>query len=212
MNSPSFTLYVDAQFLSPYAMSAFVALTEKNQPFELRTVDLTLQHNHLPEYAQLSMTHRVPTLCEGDFHLSESSAIDEYLEDRFSEVAPLYPRDPRQKAKAREIQAWLRSDLGPIRQERPTEAVFLGKKYDPLSTAAQFASHKLIQAVDALLSEDAVNLFGEWCIADTDLAVMINRLALHGDALPPKLIGYAQQQWQRPSVQRWLALERPTVS
>ena len=34
------TLHVDAQYASPYAMSAFVALTVKQVPFELRTVDL----------------------------------------------------------------------------------------------------------------------------------------------------------------------------
>ena len=209
MSSSSFTLFTDAHFISPYAMSAFVALTEKQIKFELRTVDLTLQHNHLPEYAQLSMSHRVPTLCEGDFHLSESSAIGEYLEERFPQAGALYPQALQDKAKAREIQAWLRSDLMPIRQERPTEVVFLGEKREPLSTAAQFAALKLIEAADGLLAEGTDHLFGPWCIADVDLAIMLNRLALHGDALPPKLLAYAQRQWQRPSVQQWLALARP---
>ncbi|MEG9510693.1 MAG: glutathione S-transferase, partial [Pantoea piersonii] len=36
-------------------------------------------------------------------------------------------------------------------------------------------------------------------------AVMLNRLALHGDALPDKLREYAEFQWQRASVQLWLA-------
>ena len=35
------TLFVDAQYASPYAMSAFVALTVKALPFELRTIDLS---------------------------------------------------------------------------------------------------------------------------------------------------------------------------
>lgn len=50
------------------------------------------------------------------------------------------------------------------------------------------------------------NLFGEWCIADTDLALMINRLALHGDDVPAPLTEYAAFQWQRASVQRFIAL------
>ncbi len=64
---------------------------------------------------------------------------------------------------------------------------------------------KLITAVDSLLQDGQQNLFGEWCIADTDLAIMLNRLALHGDALPAKLADYAHFQWQRASVQLWLA-------
>ena len=35
-------LYLDAQFASPYAMSAFVALSEKGLSFEVTTVDLAV--------------------------------------------------------------------------------------------------------------------------------------------------------------------------
>ncbi|MFV2189741.1 hypothetical protein ACNISP_01400 [Escherichia coli] len=45
-----------------------------------------------------------------------------------------------------------------------------------------------------------------WCIADTDLALMINRLVLHGDEVPERLVDYATFQWQRASVQRFIAL------
>ncbi|HGE8066184.1 TPA: glutathione S-transferase, partial [Salmonella enterica] len=59
---------------------------------------------------------------------------------------------------------------------------------------------------EALLGQGTQNLFGEWCIADTDLALMINRLALHGDDVPASLAAYATFQWQRASVQRFIAL------
>ncbi|MEJ7807066.1 MAG: glutathione S-transferase, partial [Telluria sp.] len=32
---PALTLYVDANFISPYAMACFVALVEKKLPFDL---------------------------------------------------------------------------------------------------------------------------------------------------------------------------------
>ncbi|MNI52849.1 Glutathione S-transferase YfcF [compost metagenome] len=57
-----------------------------------------------------------------------------------------------------------------------------------------------------MLSHGQDNLFREWCIADTDLALMLNRLVIHGDAVPENIRHYAQKQWQRPSVQAWLAL------
>lgn len=38
--SNTFTLYVDHQYASPYAMSAFVTLVEKGIDFELRTLNL----------------------------------------------------------------------------------------------------------------------------------------------------------------------------
>ena len=75
------TLFVDAQYASPYALSAFVALTVKQVPFELRTVDLSAAAHHAPAYTELSLTRRVPTLVHDGFALSESSAIDEYADN-----------------------------------------------------------------------------------------------------------------------------------
>lgn len=120
------TLYVDARLLSPYAMAAYVALTEKGLPVELRLVDLEAGEQRLRPYASRAPTCRVPALTHDTFHLTESSAIIEYLEDVFP--APtypsLYPADARQRARARQVQAWLGSDLGALRRIRATEIVF----------------------------------------------------------------------------------------
>ena len=133
--SGALQLYVDARMTSPYAMSAFVALAEKGLPFTLQTVDLAVQAQHAPEYTALSTTQRVPTLIHGDFSLCESSAIDEYLDEVFPEIS-IYPKNIQQRALARQLQAWLRSDLMPIRSERDTEVVFYGAKRAPLSQEA----------------------------------------------------------------------------
>lgn len=200
-------LYVDAQFASPYALSVFVALHEKQLAFDMLPVDLAALEHRGAGFSQLSLTQRVPTLVHGDFALSESSAITEYLDEVFPGV-PLYPVEPRARARARQLQAWLRSDLMPIRQERPTDVVFFGSSSVPLSAVAQASAQSLFDAVEAMLPVDAQNLFGEWSIADVDLALMLNRLVLNGDAVPQRLAAYAKQQWQRPSVQRWVALAR----
>ena len=210
MHEPSLRLYADAQFASPYAMSVFVALREKQLTFELLTVDLGRGDNREESYAVESLTQRVPTLVHGDFSLSESSAITEYLDDAFPETL-VYPRDRHRRARARQLQAWLRSDLLPIRQERSTEVVFYKKGAPALTAAAELAVRKLYFAADRLLSQDASNLFGDWCIADTDLALMLNRLVMNGDDGPAKLASYAARQWDRESVQQWAQLGRPPL-
>jgi glutathione S-transferase len=204
------TLFVDAQFASPYAMSVFVALREKKLPFEMLTVDLATAKNRTASYASASLTQRVPTLTDGDFSLSESSAITEYLDEVFPDIR-LYPEPPRLRARARQVQAWLRSDLMPIRVERSTEVVFYGRTGAALSRDAVDASEKLFSLADRLLDQGATHLFGSWCIADVDLALMVNRLVLHGDPVPKRLADYAAQQFDRPSVSRWLALDRPPL-
>jgi glutathione S-transferase len=208
--STSLRLYADAQFASPYALSAFVALHEKGLPFELLTVDLNRHANREPAYAASSLTQRVPTLVHDGFALSESSAITEYVDEVFPGT-PLYPADPRGHARARQVQAWLRSDLMPIRQERSTEVVFYGVSAAPLSDEARAAAAKLFSACETLLAGSALNLFDEWCIADVDLALMLNRLVLNGDAVPPRLADYAKHQWQRQSVRLWVELNRPPL-
>jgi glutathione S-transferase len=203
-------LYVDAQYASPYAMSVFVGLKEKGIPFDMQTLDLGAGANRSADYAATSLTQRVPTLVDGDFRLSESSAITEYLDEVYSGTA-LYPADPKAKARARQIQAWLRSDLLPIRQERTTEVLFYGPSNAPLSTAAEQAAQRLFKAADTLLAQDREHLFETWCIADVDLAVMLNRLILNGDDVPARFADYAKRQWERASVQAWVDLPRPPL-
>jgi glutathione S-transferase len=201
-------LYVDAQFASPYAMSVFVALIEKDVAFTSSTVDLSAGENRTAVFADRSLTQRVPTLEHGDVSLTESSAITEYLDEVFPGAA-LYPSELRARARARQIQAWLRSDLMALRVERPTEVVFYGAKCPPLTAAGQSAANKLVSVGMATLAEQGEHIGAQWSLADLDLALMIQRLALHGDRVPARLGNYAKKQWQRASVQRWLNLERP---
>ena len=203
-------LYVDAQFASPYALSAFVALSEKGLSFEVTRVNLSANENRAAGFAAKSLTQRVPALLHNGFSLSESSAIAEYVNEVFP-GATLYPAEPRARARAREVQAWLRSDFMPIRQERSTEVVFYGSKAEPLSAVAREAVEKLFSAATALLPINAENLCGHWCIADVDLALMLNRLVLHGDPVPERLATYASRQWQRPTVQKWVNQRRPPL-
>ena len=210
MSQSPLRLYVDSLFTSPYAMSVFVTLREKGLAFELVTLDLDAAQNQTADFARLYVTQRVPTLVEGDFALSESSAITEYLEEAYPGTA-VYPADPKQRARARQVQAWLRSDLLPIRQERSTLVVFYSQQMPPLSPVAEAAAKRLITGAQALLAGNPTNLFGEWSIADVDLALMLNRLILNGDRVPAELVAYAQRQWQRPSVQEWVNQQRAAL-
>jgi glutathione S-transferase len=203
-------LYVDANFASPYALAAFVSLVEKGLTFDIETLDLVAHAHHDPSFARTSITRRVPTLIHDGFALSESSAICEYLDETFPGTR-LYPTDPRDRARARQLQAWVRSDLMPIRDERPTFVVFCGAKRPALSEQARETADALFSAALALLDGRTDNLFGNWSIADVDLAMMLQRLIVLGDPVPKRLIDYATEQWRRPSVQQWIHQNRPPL-
>ncbi|KQZ28267.1 glutathione transferase [Duganella sp. Root1480D1] len=203
----SLKLYVDSQFISPYAISAFVALREKGLKFAIETVNLDAGQHKESSYTTQALTGRVPCLVHDDFMLTESSAIGEYVDEMYPapKYPSLYPVQLEKRAIARQIQAWIRSDLQALREERSTYTVFY-KQADqpekPLSSAAQVAADKLLHLANRMVNGDY--LFGSWCIADTDLAIMLSRLVMNGDPVPQKLKAYVAFQSQRESLQDWL--------
>jgi glutathione S-transferase len=201
-------LFVDSKFVSPYALSAFVALRVKGLDVELDTIDLATRQNLDDDFFQTSVTSRVPTLIVDNFSISESSAIAEYLEE-LQPTPNLYPQNIQDRAKARQVQAWLRSDLLALRQDRPTEVIFYKPIPEELTPAGKIAADKLIKTTTLLLKDGRPNLFGSWSIADVDLALMLNRLIFNGDSVPNLLKQYAAQQWQHPAIQEWMDIKRP---
>lgn len=196
-------LHLENQWISPYAMSVFVALEEKQLPYSVRELSLAAGEHKDPSFR--ARTGRIPALQHGALWLAESQAIVEYLADIFPYPAHprLFPEDLRQRAICRELMAWIRSDLLPIREERPTSTVWGPPADKPLSAKAQEAVARLTRYCDALIADGQTTLFAAWCIADADLALMLQRLHHSGDALPAKLAAYAEANWQRPSIQRW---------
>ncbi len=86
-------------------LSAWVALQEKGLSFHIKTIDLDSGEHLQPTWQGYGQTRRVPLLQIDDFELSESSAIAEYLEDRFAPPTweRLYPLDLENRARARQI-------------------------------------------------------------------------------------------------------------
>lgn len=202
----SLVLYTDAHWISPYVYSCFVALHEKGARFETRSVALQDGAQHDPQFAQHSLTARVPALQDGFFWLSESSAIIEYLDETLPGPR-LLPESVKERARARQLMAWLRSDLGPLREERPTTTMFYNHSSAPLSAACEKAVAKLLRVAETVL-EGRTQLFHAWSQADADLAFMLGRLILNDIAVPPALRAFFDTQWARPSVRAFVERDR----
>lgn len=205
------TLYVDENWASPYAFSNFVALKEKGLSFEVVDVALSKKETFHGDYKVRSLTGRVPMLRHGDYFLTESTAINEYIAETFPfpKHARIFPEDLKERGRARQLMAWFRSDLMPIREERSTTGLFFpGEEVKPLSKAAQAQVDRLMFAADALISEERTTLFAQWCITDADFALMLNRLVKHGYQAAPKVMRYVQANWSRPSVREWVEHKR----
>jgi glutathione S-transferase len=200
-------LYGNTPITSPYVMSVYVALEEKGLPFAFEVLALGEGEQYEPGFVARSITNRVPTLRHGEFWLSESAAITEYLEERFPPpgYAPIYPASVEERARARMVQGLVRSDFLPVREQRSTETFFLGHPAEPLDAVGHRAAERLVRVASALLG-DRLYVCGEFCIADVDLSTMLQRLVANHDPVPHVLSDYAHRVWDRPSVRKWLAL------
>ena len=205
------TLYSDSFSISPYAFAVYVALEEKGVPYRVQKVSLADKQHERAEYRAGSITGRIPAIDHDGFWLAESAAIVDYLDEVFT--APQYklalPTTPKERARARMVMQWIRSDLMPVREERPTHTMFYQRADKPLTPAGQAAAARLVETAARLVPDGATTLFGAWCQADSDLAFMLQRLLLNGHEVPPKLRKFVETQWARPSVQKWVAEQRP---
>ena len=210
-DTPHFTLYAETLWISPYVFSSFVALKEKAVPFNIVEVALVDGAHLEPTYRDASLTARVPSVDHDGFRLAESSAIAEYLDDVLA--APAHPRlipaDVKDRARARQLMAWLRSDLGALRDDRATVTMFYRFRLPPLTAAGERDARKLLRVAEQMIPTGGGPLFGRWCLADSELAFMLHRLILTGEDVPERVRAYAQAQWQRPSVRAFAEHGRP---
>jgi glutathione S-transferase len=203
-------LYGNDTYSSPYVFSVFVTLEEKKVPYRYEAISLEKKEHEKPAYADPSYTGKVPSIRHGDFWLAESSAIDEYVDEAFPPPAHprLYPQDPRERGRVRMVQALLRSDLAPLRHDRPTSSFFEGAPVKPLTPEGKASAERLVRMAERFLPQGASFVAGSFTPADADLALMLQRLVANADPCPDRLASYARAVFARPSVRKWLAKTR----
>jgi glutathione S-transferase len=84
-------------------------IAEKNIPVTEQLVDLMTGEHLKDAYAAINPSRQVPTLDDGDFRMTESSAILKYLASKFE--APEYPRDLKKRAKVDEAMDWFNTQF-----------------------------------------------------------------------------------------------------
>ena len=82
---------------------------ENAVPLEMQVVNLFTGEHHEAPFDAVNPSHLVPVLEDGDFRLTESSAILKYLADKIG--SPLYPQDLQQRACVNERMDWVNTQL-----------------------------------------------------------------------------------------------------
>ena len=76
---------------------------------DFQVVDLFTGEHYKPPFEAINPNHLVPVLDDGDFRLTESSAILKYLADKTG--SPAYPKDLQQRARVNERMDWINTQL-----------------------------------------------------------------------------------------------------
>src|SRR5271165_4629693 len=82
------------------SMKSLLCRKEKGLQFTSRYVDLLRFEQHLPKFVELNPNGQVPVLVHDGAVITESTVINEYLEDAFPDV-PLRPKNPVERAQMR---------------------------------------------------------------------------------------------------------------
>src|SRR5688572_21061647 len=88
---------------SPYSWRVWLALEHKALAYNLKVLSFQNQDTTKPEFVAINPRHQVPTIVDDGFALWESAAILEYLDERFTSGAKLYPGDAKARARIRRL-------------------------------------------------------------------------------------------------------------
>mgnify|MGYP006372941721 FL=1 len=87
----------------------------------------------------------------------------------------------------------------------PSITVFERQQHNPnWSTDLEKEINRLIRLAEFYIKEQWIA--EKWSIADFDLSFMLNRLIQNQIVVPEKLMDYVERNWQRHSIQSWLAV------
>lgn len=195
--------------LSPFVRKVRVALMEKKVEHELEPVVPMPPHNATPEFRQMSPIGKVPAYRDGDFAISDSSVILQYLEQTHPSPR-LYPANAQDRARALWLEELADSKLvenvGPVFFNRIVKPSLMNQ--EPDQDAIDAALEALPPLFDYLEGQlgDGDFLVGEhFSVADIATGSVLRQYQIAGETVDasrwPKLAAYTERILSRESFQ-----------
>jgi len=192
---------------SAYARPVWLALLEKQLPFELVAMDLS-GNQFEPEFLAVNPFSHVPVLVDGDFRVLESLAILDYLEARYPERA-LLPTSPTALARVRMVQLVTLNELLPaafrllLQGERPGET---SGEADGEIEYAQLRAMTTLSFLEDLLGAGPYFAGDQLTLAEIVAGTIVHRMPDLGVALVdyPVLSRWSERLLARPT---WRQIE-----
>ncbi|MCU7373838.1 glutathione S-transferase family protein [Paucibacter sp. O1-1] len=197
---------------SSWSMRPWVLLKAFGIPFEERKLrfDFAPGSDFYRELARYTPTGKVPVLVEDEgFAVWDTLAIAEHIAERHPEL-PIWPRDARQRSRARSLCAEMHAGFGALRQNCPMNIEASLPEVGARLLAEQPQVRADLARIDAIWSEQLAAsggpfLFGEFGAIDAYFAPVVMRIHSYGLPLSPASAAYAQRVRQAPGVADWIS-------
>jgi glutathione S-transferase len=169
-------------FVSPYVRKVLACLNLKGLSYEVDPITPFFGND---EFERLSPLRRIPVLIDGDFHASDSTVICAYLDEAYP-GHPLFPADPRDRARARWLEEFADTRLGDLFiwgffYQKVVRPLVWGEPTDQ-ERVEKTLNEGIPAALDYLESELPADgfLFGEIGVADVSIATFFRNGAYAG--------------------------------
>jgi glutathione S-transferase len=175
-------LTIIGSFVSPYVRKVLACLNLKGLEYEIDPITPFYGND---EFERLSPLRRIPVLIDGDFSVSDSTVICDYLDEAYP-GHPLFPADPKQRARARWFDEFADTRLGDLFiwalfYQRVVRPLVWGEPTDE-ERVRKAEEEDIPAALDYLERELPADtfLFGEIGVADIAIATFFRNGAYAG--------------------------------
>jgi glutathione S-transferase len=195
-------LVVGTKSKSSWSLRPYLALAQTGAPFDEVVVELDRPDTRA-RLLEVSPTAKVPVLLDGDLAIWDSLAICEYLHERFPE-AQLWPKDPKQRARARSISAEMHSSFTAMRRDFSMDlrADHAGENHTPDALADASRVMEIWRDARARATGGPF-LFGHFTIADAMYAPVATRLQTYAVPMDDVAKQYVAAIEALPAMQAW---------
>jgi len=194
---------------SPFAWRVWLALEHKSIPYDFKLMSFDKGDTETPAFRAINPRQKVPTIVEDGFALWESSAIVEYLEDKYPNGPRLFSADVRQRAVQRrlirEADDYFFEPMGEV-----FEAISEKKPADVIAAGVEKARAETARWADVPAGD---YLAGDLSAADFTLyplVALVERFsrrhpqAIPADLLPQRLVAWSAHMQKLAIVQKTL--------
>ena len=202
-------LYIGNKNYSSWSLRPWLLMKQAGIPFEEKKVRLGWEDDSPFKKTMLALapSGRVPLLIDDGFPIWDSLAIAETLAERFPDKH-LWPRDPKQRARARSLCAEMHSGFGELRSTFGMNIEASLPEVGERMLREKPGAARDLKRIDAMWREaleasGGPFLFGSFSIADAYFAPVCTRVRTYRLPLAPRGAEYARLLLALPAFLEW---------